>query len=416
MRNLKPLIQISYQQSIFFAFFLVFYELLTYVANDMIMPGMYQVVQTFHASESNIATSVTCFMLGGSSLQFLIGPMSDAYGRRKVMLAGVSIFLLSTIFLTVSQSMLVFLIERFIQGMGICFISSVGYATLQEIFNDTDAVKLTSILSSVSILAPLLGPLLGTMILMHASWRLIFALISAATVIAMFGLWKYMPESVGATKIDGQKIEPQPLQFKSSIRNYKKLLTNKPFISLLCLCGLMGTPCMIWIALSPVMIISNAHKSLYEYSLWQIPMFSAFVFANHLLQRWVEKYELKQLMQTGIAIVILSMISCSIAIQVFGTDYIHLIPCFIAYFFGYATAISSIYRQLFNLSNVPKGTTAALISLGVMLIQAFGIEFSNHLFSGNNYTHLSMLLTILGMMIFSLYFLNKKTSKKACAE
>lgn len=226
MRNLKPLINISYKQSIIFAAFLVFYELLTYVANDMIMPGMHIVVRTFSASESNIATSLTCFMLGGSSLQFIIGPVSDAYGRRKVMLTGVVIFLISTFLLTISQSMNAFLIERFTQGMGICFISSIGYATLQEIFNDTDAVKLTSIMSSISILAPLLGPLLGTVILIHSGWRMIFALITAGTIYSLFGLWKYMPETVGVTKINGEINPPQPLNFKSlfeTIKNYYQI-------------------------------------------------------------------------------------------------------------------------------------------------------------------------------------------------
>lgn len=414
MRNLKPLINISYKQSIIFAAFLVFYELLTYVANDMIMPGMHIVVRTFSASESNIATSLTCFMLGGSSLQFIIGPVSDAYGRRKVMLTGVVIFLISTFLLTISQSMNAFLIERFTQGMGICFISSIGYATLQEIFNDTDAVKLTSIMSSISILAPLLGPLLGTVILIHSGWRMIFALITAGTIYSLFGLWKYMPETVGVTKINGEINPPQPLNFKKSLRNYQKLLSNKAFISLLCMYGLMAVPCMIWIALSPVMIIVHAHKSMYEYSLWQIPMFSAFVFATHLLQRLIDKFDIKKIMEVGVLIVILSLVMSVVSIYMFGANYLSLIPCMITYFFGYATAISSTYRKMYNLSNVPKGTTAALISLVSMFIQAFGIECANYLYHAENYYHLSWFLLSIGFGVLSLLKVSHYCTKMAC--
>ena len=65
----QPLIHITRKSAFIFAGFLVLYEFLTYVANDMIMPGMVPVVRAFHAPESAIATSFTAYVLGGASLQ-----------------------------------------------------------------------------------------------------------------------------------------------------------------------------------------------------------------------------------------------------------------------------------------------------------------------------------------------------------
>src|SRR5690606_18126930 len=93
----EPLISISRRQALTFACFLVLYEFLTYIANDMIMPGMLQVVHSFHASESIVATSLTFYILGGASLQLILGPVSDAYGRRPMMLLGACLFLLFTL-------------------------------------------------------------------------------------------------------------------------------------------------------------------------------------------------------------------------------------------------------------------------------------------------------------------------------
>ncbi len=68
-------------------------------------------------------------------------------------------FILNQYFLlAIAHNMHQFLMERIFQGMGVCFIGTIGYATLQEIFNDTDAVKLTALMSSISIISPLLGP------------------------------------------------------------------------------------------------------------------------------------------------------------------------------------------------------------------------------------------------------------------
>ena len=93
----QPLIPITRKQALLFAAFLVLYEFLTYIANDMIMPGMINVVSTFHGKESDIASSLSLYILGGASLQLFLGPLSDAYGRRPVMLTGALVFLLFTI-------------------------------------------------------------------------------------------------------------------------------------------------------------------------------------------------------------------------------------------------------------------------------------------------------------------------------
>lgn len=91
----QPLINITRQQALVFACFLVLYEFLTYVANDMIMPGMLKVVESFKGPESAVATSLTAYILGGASLQLFLGPISDRYGRRPVMLSGAFLFLLA---------------------------------------------------------------------------------------------------------------------------------------------------------------------------------------------------------------------------------------------------------------------------------------------------------------------------------
>lgn len=399
MRRVKPLINISYSQAIAFAAFLVLYEFMTYVSNDMGMPSMPQVIHDFNAPVTYIASSVTAFMLGGSSLQIILGPMADSFGRRRAMLIGVLVFIISTLTLACCQSIHQFMIARFFQGMGICYIGAVGYATLQDIFNDTDAVKLTAIMANLSIIAPLIGPLLGACILYYGSWRLIFFLIGGLSLFAYWGLWKYMPEPLGLMNTEGRTITAQAFNFSTVINNYRQLLQSKPFVTMLIMYGVMGIPCMIWIALSPVMIITNAKNSLFIYALWQIPMFSAFIFANTLLQRLIENIGLDKILSIGVICVLLALSCAWTGLYIYGSNFKSMVPFFVLYFFGYATASAPIYRKLFAMTAVSKGTTGALISLGTMLIQSAGIELGNHLFRGNNYLHLVILFLVLSIGI-----------------
>jgi len=195
----ETLINISRKQAYLFSAFLVFFEFLTYVSNDMIMPAMLTITQDFHAEATYVASSLSAYMIGGASLQLMIGPLSDVYGRRPVMLIGGLLFFCFTLLLGLSQTMTQFMIGRVFQGMGMCFLI-IGYAAIQEMFEEMDAVRLIAIMANTSIIAPLLGPLLGAYLILHMPWRIMYYLIAIATFFVLLGLFKTTPETIGVKK------------------------------------------------------------------------------------------------------------------------------------------------------------------------------------------------------------------------
>ena len=83
------------RKAILFPLCLVLYEFSTYIANDMIQPGMLAVVKEFNAGDEWVPTSMTAYLAGGMFLQWLLGPLSDRIGRRPVMLTGVIWFIVT---------------------------------------------------------------------------------------------------------------------------------------------------------------------------------------------------------------------------------------------------------------------------------------------------------------------------------
>ena len=300
---INPLIAITRKHAIIFAAYLVLYEFLVYIANDMIMPGMLSVVKDFHADESRIATSLTAYILGGASLQLLLGPLSDRFGRRPVMLIGSLLFTVFTLALPWVHTIDQFLVGRFLEGMGLCYINVVGYALLQEIFSDEDAIRIIAVMANVAILAPLLGPLAGSVFLQYVTWRAIFYLIGGLSLISLWGLWCYMPESVGQIKKDGKMIQRTSLSLTAVLTNYKILVKHPVFVFGTLAYGLLGIPCVVWIALSPVILVSKAHMSLVMYGVWQIPVFGAFILGNILLSFLSRRYSIITLSSIGSTIV-----------------------------------------------------------------------------------------------------------------
>ena len=393
----KLLINISHKQAMLFATFLVLYEFLTYIANDMIMPGMLKVVSDFHARDTNIATSLTMYMLGGASLQIFLGPISDSLGRRSVMLFGAGLFAFFTICITCSFSMSSFLIARFFQGMGMCFIAVIGYAVLQEILVEKEAIRLMSVMSNVAILAPLIGPLVGVAFLYYSSWRVIFMVLSAASFIVWWGLWRYMPESIGQTKKNGELISPTILSFSTVKTSYKTLFTNKSFMLGILASSFLSIPCIVWIALSPSIIVNANHSSLMVYGLWQIPVFGAYILGNLALSICIKKFDVVKCIWLGASVVIFGLLGMLIPWCFFPSSFVAFMPFLLIYFFGFSFTSTPLNRYILFITSVGKGTTSAMMSVFNMCAQCLGIEAINFLYHAGSYTTLTMYFFCMGV-------------------
>lgn len=366
----------------------------------MIMPGMISVVNSFNAPESTIATSLTFYMLGGASLQLILGPISDAYGRRPLMLLGACLFLLFTLFIACSNSMNQFLMARFLQGMGLCFIGVIGYATIQEIFEEMDAIRLIAIMANASVLAPLLGPVLGAIVIHYTSWRWIFVIIAAFAVVAVVGLWRYMPEPIGQTKHDGEVIKSTPLSFKSMYKNYSSLFSNRPFCFSVIAFGLSGIPCIAWIALAPVIMIVEAKLTVIQYGLWQVPVFGATILGNWALHRLTYRHELKHIILIGSLIMAVGIILMAMLPLLFGNNYLNLMPGIIIYFFALSVVTAPLNRYCLFLTSVSKGVVSALVSLGFMSINALGIEIASHFYEQHYNLHFALFCNAVIILFF----------------
>lgn len=398
----EPLISITKKQAMQFAVFLVLYEFITYMANDMIMPGMLSVVHTFGAPETWVATSLTVYISGGASLQLFLGPLSDSFGRRSFMLIGAALFFIFTLIITCSQSIESFLIARFFQGMGLCFIGVIGYAAIQEMFAEMDAIRLIAIMANAAILAPLLGPLLGAVIIHYTSWRFIFILIAMGALMAFWGLWRFMPEPIGQTKKNGEVIQRTPLSMNEVVKNYKLLLKNPSYCLGAIAIGVLGIPCMAWIALAPIILISEAKLSVIQYGLWQLPVFGATILGNWLLHRLTYKQDLQSIVVLGSILLITGLGLMTTLPLAFGNQYYWLLPGVILYFFSLSIINAPLNRYALFVTSVGKGTASALISLSTMSIGGLGIELGNHFYKTHSNLFFGLYCGITGLFFLAL--------------
>ncbi|WP_318357309.1 MFS transporter [Enterobacter sp.] len=358
------------RQALLFPLCLVLYEFSTYIANDMIQPGMLAVVEQYHAGIEWVPTSMTAYLAGGMFLQWLLGPLSDRIGRRPVMLTGVVWFILTCLATLLAQNIEQFTILRFLQGVSLCFIGAVGYAAIQESFDEATCIKITALMANVALIAPLLGPLVGAAWVHAAPWEGMFILFAVLAAIAFFGLQRAMPET--ATRLG------EPLSLKALGRDYKAVLKNVRFVAGALATGFVSLPLLAWIAQSPIIIISGEGMSSYEYGLLQVPIFGALIIGNLVLARLTSRRTVRALIIFGGWPIVFGLALAAVATVVSSHAYLWMTAGLSLYAFGIGLANAGLVRLTLFASDMSKGTVSAAMGMLQMAIFTVGIELSKH--------------------------------------
>ncbi|EKM0666372.1 MFS transporter [Cronobacter turicensis] len=391
------------RQALLFPLCLVLYEFSTYIGNDMIQPGMLAVVEQYQAGVEWVPTSMTAYLAGGMFLQWLLGPLSDRIGRRPVMLAGVVWFIVTCLATLLAQTIEQFTVLRFLQGISLCFIGAVGYAAIQESFEEAVCIKITALMANVALIAPLLGPLVGAAWVHAAPWEMMFVLFAVLAAISFFGLWRAMPET--ATRL-GEKLSLRELG-----RDYKAVLKNLRFVSGALAIGFVSLPLLAWIAQSPVIIISGEQMSTYEYGLLQVPIFGALIIGNLVLAKLTARRAVRSLIVMGGWPIVAGLALAALATVISSHSYLWMTAGLSIYAFGIGIANAGLVRLTLFASDISKGTVSAAMGMLQMTIFTVGIEVSKHAWIGGgnalfNLFNFASGLLWLGLMVI---FLKDKT-------
>lgn len=370
----RTLIDIRPITALGFCLAITLFELMTYMASDVVMPAMLQVTKDFNAPSSHVSNAFNLYLLGGVCLQWLIGPLSDQLGRRGMLLAGCALFSLACTAAFATNSIEAFNLLRIVQGMGLGFVVAVSYPALQEVFCEADAVRLMALLGNVALLSPLLGPMIGSLLLEWMSWREMFLLLGVAAAGIWLCLYGFMPETVGALRHDGQMQAPVPFSWRQTLQRYLALLRHRRFLAASIALGLMSLPLIAWIGLAPVLMIQLLGLTPREYALWQIPIFSAVMLGNLILDRLLTTLALPRLIQLALLPFCLGLLSLA-GSALLGAGLQALIASLALYAVGLGMSNAALYRMALFATDDSKGLVSAMIGVTSISVMGTGASF-----------------------------------------
>jgi DHA1 family multidrug/chloramphenicol efflux transport protein-like MFS transporter len=356
------------RQAIGFCLAITAFELLTYMASDMIMPAMLTVTDELAADVRHVPHAFNLYLIGGVCLQWLIGPLSDQWGRRPLLLLGCALFSGACAISFTTNSIEMFNLLRLMQGMGLGFVVAVSYPALQEVFCEADAVRLMALLGNVALLSPLLGPLLGSLLLEWINWRELFLGLGIAAACVWVGLFACMPESVGVARRDGVTLHPVVFSWRKTRQRYLALLANRRFLGASLALGLMSLPLIAWIGLAPLLLIQLQGLTPVEYGLWQIPIFSAVILGNLILDRLLVNHSIPELIRLALWPFCLGLVALA-GCAALGASIEPVVASLALYAIGLGMSNAALYRLALFSSDDSKGLVSAMtgmISIAVM--------------------------------------------------
>lgn len=403
MPRFQPISQLT-GRILLFPLALVLFEFATYIAHDMIQPGMLIVTSEFSVGPEWVSTSLTAYLIGGVVLQWLLGPLSDKFGRRPVMLFGILFFAVACMLTHWVSSIEEFVSLRFIQGISLCFIGAVGYAAIQEAFDEALAVRMMALMANVALLAPLAGPLAGAAWLTVGSWRSMFWLFAACSLLAFVVLWRVMPETAGDRS--------HSIALPNLARNYGRLMKDRLVMYGSFAIGLVFIPILTWVALSPVILMHDEGLSRMQYALLQLPVFLAMIAGNLTLSKLAGRVPIEQPVKFAAWPILIGLSLALVASLLNGHSYLLITAGLSLYAFGAGMVNAGLYRLTLYASNEGKGSVAAMLGMISILTLAVGIELAKSGYFSGGTLWFCLINFISGVLWFGLVTLFMRERKR----
>ena len=342
--------------------FIILYNFTGNLSNDIYLATLPALAQDLVISPLLAQLTMTMWFLGVALPQAIFGFIADRVGYRPLMLWGIVVFVCGTLCCSIAPNIYILLLGRFLQGVGVASLNITTFATVRSHFYDEQSsVKFISWINITGSLAPLIGPVIGSLLFNFFGWRSTFLCILILGVFSLIGLYNFM--------LEGSDFQNKDTNMSVySFFDYYKSLLNKnliiPVITYTCFLAAL----IAYLTTAPFIIHNQFAISIKYFGLTQIAPFSAFILGGLLVNRLVKYFKLLTLILVGLLI---SGLAVLFFVLLIGFPQLISIYTYLAavslFLFGYAI-IGSPLLSLALGSSEQKGGSAAFLGLCMSLM------------------------------------------------
>ena len=242
-------------------------------SNDMFISALPLMKVDFNTP--HIGWVISVFLLGLATSQLFYGPLSDRFGRKPVLLAGLCVFIVGSGFLLFVDTFSLFLLGRFIQAIGACSVIVSSLAIVRDTTDGKDLVKTIGIVMSIIGICPAVAPLVGSFLTTLWGWKASFILL------LLLGLFYFVILGLFFKETHKEKNQ-KALYLQHMFGHYLTLLMNRRYLLFCLLSGLSYGVLFTYFSLAAIYIVHLFHFSLIAFG-WIVLFIGLIIFTTSML-------------------------------------------------------------------------------------------------------------------------------------
>lgn len=323
---------------------------------DMYLPAFPEIAATFNTNASLVQFSLTACLLGLGAGQLVMGPLSDAYGRRTPLLISMAAYIICSLACAYAPNIGLLILFRFTQGFSASAGIVISRAIARDLYSGHELTKFFSLLLLVGNLGPLAAPIAGSGVLSFTTWIGVFISLS---VLGVF-LWAMTKWRLKETNPPERRVAPN---FKLQLRNYGHLLRDRKFVGYMLAQGIMTAGVFAYVAGTPFI-----YQNIYGVT----PTVFAILFASNgisliigsqLVGRLSQRISEQTLLLSGLWLALAASIAALMVTLAHGPLFALVVPLF---FFVCSIGITSTAAFPLAMESQAKSAGSAAALLGVV--------------------------------------------------
>lgn len=269
---------------------------------DAYLPSFRDIGRAFDAAPEQVQQTMTAYLVPFAVMTLWHGALSDAFGRRRVTLWALAVFVVASLGCMAAWTLESLTIFRALQGASVGAGTVIGRAIVRDVFDGAEARRLMSAIALLFAIAPAVGPIIGGWLQVAFGWRSVFVFLALFSALVWLACWKALPETLPAHR-------RQPLRAGHLLRGYAAVLRSGRFLALVVALTMNFAANFLYIVSAPAFVFHALQRSETEFYWLFGPITAGMMLGNAVAGRLAARWSHRRMLVLGYAVMALAALA-----------------------------------------------------------------------------------------------------------
>ena len=267
---------------------------------DTFLPSLLELQIALHATPIEAQQALSAYLLGFGIMSLWHGAISDAIGRRPVILASLLVYIVASLVCTFAPSIEILIAARLVQGLAGGAGMIIARAIIRDCFEGAQAMRLMATMMQIFSIAPAIAPVLGGYLQSWWGWRSVFGFLLIGSIALTIWIWRALPETLPPAA-------RHPLHPGHLARSYFKVFTRIEFQLLAALLAFSFSSLFIYITASPVFLVKHLHLTERDFAILFLPVIGGMVLGSMFASKKAHRISTEKMISIGFALMTIGL-------------------------------------------------------------------------------------------------------------